>query len=113
MLGNLRRNLGSGILAELLQQFAVNLAGLPLTPVPLVEHDGVFGHDPRDSVGRPGIEAEGSQSLLDFSDFIAPQLGWGRHRLDRCRLASRRRYCFRRPRHYGSSRNYTCGRRQR
>jgi hypothetical protein len=72
-----------GILAELLQQVAVDLAGLRLAPVSLIMHDGAFRHGPRGSVDRPWIEAKGSQSHLDFPHFVALQGGQGRRRLER------------------------------
>jgi hypothetical protein len=49
------------------------VAGLRLAPALLVAHDGVGGHAPGDAVGRPGIEAEALQALLDFSHLLATQ----------------------------------------
>jgi hypothetical protein len=106
-------DLGRGILAELLQQVAVDGAGLPLAPVPLVVLNGVFGHEPRHAVDRPWIEAKRSQSRLDFPHFVAPQRGLVRRRLDGCRLAVRRR-CPLRGRGHDGGRvgNACCGRRR-
>jgi hypothetical protein len=61
----------------------VDLAGLQLGPVQLVVHDSAFGRAPRGAVERPWIEAKGSQSRLDFPDFVALQRGWVRLRLDK------------------------------
>ena len=57
-LGDLLGNLGSGLLTKLLQQLAVDLAGLRSCPVLLVAPDGAFGQAPRRAVDRPWIEAK-------------------------------------------------------
>jgi hypothetical protein len=55
-------NLWRRIVAELLQQFTVDLAGLRLASVLLVPPDGAFRNGPRVSVDWAWIEAKGSQS---------------------------------------------------
>ena len=106
-------DLGSGILAELLQQFAVDRAGLPLAPVPLVVLNGVFGHESWHAVDRPWIEAKRSQSRLDFPHFVTPQRGLIQRRLDGCLLAARHRGWFRPHRQEGPGGSETCRCRQR